>query len=250
MATNVNNIEVLKDLQERNKEFKQSWDWVHSSSKTPLIDEKSVTIGQGEKNSTNVAKLLKKYAKEGDLFYCTMLGIVRIKLPINDDDFYPIDITDYSGDSGVYQLREFGNWSKKGECVIFPTINQRDWSVWAYVREYNLCRTNEEYFNSRYHLTGNHTKTLDGVLLKDDDVSSIDTYYVEKRFTIDKKYDFETYQMVIVRTSIGDVWNATIYNRRDTNGDNFVIGYETAIKEGNILPYDEFKHLIGTMKEP
>lgn len=48
----------------------------------------------------NVADLLRKYAKDGEKLYCTMLGDVKLKLPISDNSFSPIRVQGITSNLG------------------------------------------------------------------------------------------------------------------------------------------------------
>lgn len=83
----------------------------------------------------NVAELLRKYAKVGEKLYCTMLGDVKLKLPITDNSFYPIRVQSITSKCGEYGLKDFGNYTEDGECLLFPSKDQRDWLKWREERE-------------------------------------------------------------------------------------------------------------------
>lgn len=89
-------------------------------------------------NKINVGELLRKYAKEDDVFYCSLCGNVKlynkriswdtfgmILQPIaNKKDFFKVDVY------GTY----LSSYSNK-EMILFPSKDQRDWAKWAEERE-------------------------------------------------------------------------------------------------------------------
>lgn len=72
----------------------------------------------------NIAKILKDCPK-GTLLYATVHGEVKLSR-ITSSENYPIEV---ELDSGADLFTEDGRmYPNKGECVLFPTKDQRDWS--------------------------------------------------------------------------------------------------------------------------
>lgn len=76
----------------------------------------------------NIADLLKKYAKEGDVFYTTIGGDIPF-LGIGRNGTIRIS------EDGWCDLESEGRLMPNGEMVIFPSKDQRDWSVWTKEKE-------------------------------------------------------------------------------------------------------------------
>jgi len=75
----------------------------------------------------NIAALLKQHAKKGDEFYTLLYGEVKLE-EVKDGDYGCIV---FSKDGEQNVLNFDGTWNSEGECVIFPSYDQRDWSEWA-----------------------------------------------------------------------------------------------------------------------
>lgn len=74
----------------------------------------------------NLVEILKNVPK-GTEFYCSVVGDCKF-LYISDNKDYPISIS-YSQGKDSMVLDEYGKEYKgKGECLLFPSKDQRDWS--------------------------------------------------------------------------------------------------------------------------
>ena len=83
----------------------------------------------------NIAELLKQHAKKGDEFYTLLYGEVKLE-EVKDGDYGCIVFSEKGcGEQNV--LNFDGTWNSEGEMVIFPSKDQRDWSVWAEEKEAN-----------------------------------------------------------------------------------------------------------------
>ena len=75
----------------------------------------------------NIAKIL-KYCPKGTKLYSLVDGEVTLK-DISDPDEYPIKVVTYNGDTKYYTKDGlFFTNRPGGECVLFPSKKQRDWS--------------------------------------------------------------------------------------------------------------------------
>lgn len=74
----------------------------------------------------NLVEILKD-CPEGTKLYSTVLGEVKL-CTVNCDNIYPICVKDNIGNTGW--LTSDGKFIEKfdGECVLFPSKDQRDWS--------------------------------------------------------------------------------------------------------------------------
>ena len=75
----------------------------------------------------NIAEIL-KYCPEGTKLYSTTHGEVVLKT-VHIDDMYPIVTVVYN--ESIVRFTEEGHYTKScpGECVLFPSEDQRDWST-------------------------------------------------------------------------------------------------------------------------
>lgn len=94
----------------------------------------------------NLCKILKDCPKDTKL-YCTFLGYVTFQCIKKDRIII-------KSDCGLYSLLEDGTFSPEGECVIFQSREQRDWSKF----KVPIKKFNPEEFQS-----------FDKVLIRDDD---------------------------------------------------------------------------------
>lgn len=84
----------------------------------------------------NVYEILRKYAKLGDKFYSLEHGecaLTAITSP-NRDNYYPIEMKTLDG--LVFVLTMDGNkYYGRGECILFPSKDQRDWQKFVDEKE-------------------------------------------------------------------------------------------------------------------
>lgn len=76
----------------------------------------------------NLVEIL-KYYPEGTKLYSTIYGDVELVRVYLDDDAYPIEIKIGEGSDIVYITNDgrlFDDF--QGECTLFPSKDQRDWS--------------------------------------------------------------------------------------------------------------------------
>lgn len=70
----------------------------------------------------NIAEIL-KYCNKGTKLYSTIFGDVYFQRVLDE---YLIEVTSNCG--AIHQFFPNGNYSLQGECVLFPSKDQRDWS--------------------------------------------------------------------------------------------------------------------------
>ena len=76
----------------------------------------------------NLVEILKDYP-EGTKLYSTVYGDVELVRVYLDDNTYPIEIKIDEGSDMIYITNDgrlFDDF--RGECTLFPSKNQRDWS--------------------------------------------------------------------------------------------------------------------------
>ena len=85
--------------------------------------------------SIDLTKILKKCTK-GTKLYSTVLGEVELE-GVTDSVNYPIIVKLNEGQLGLRTIETFTSDGRliatcEGECVLFPSRDQRDWSKFNY----------------------------------------------------------------------------------------------------------------------
>lgn len=91
----------------------------------------------------NLLKILRGH--EGEIFYCSYLGINVILKKLNE-----ITLTFNSHDAVENDITVFSNGAHcpQGECIIFPSKDQRDWNKWY--KEKTHLKTWSNYVYKHY----------------------------------------------------------------------------------------------------
>ena len=151
----------------------------------------------------------------GTVFYSTVYGEVGF-IKININDVYPIELDVYNKHTGsrvsIYYTKD-GKLSTVygGECTLFPSKNQRDWSKFK-----------------RFW-----------------DKSEVEESKVEK-FDINTLQPFDK---VLVRDFLNEDWMADFFERIDENDVHYNATCVTSHWK-QCIPYnDETKHLLGTRED-
>ena len=176
-----------------------------------------------------------KYCPVGWELYSSVIGEVSFK-EINNDEDYPI-IVDCE-DWGIERFTSEGKLYKKnnGECTLFPSKDQRDWSKFSapwYKPEESTTypSTEQRYWSKVITLWNNH--------------------YEKKYGKNERKEKFDpktliAFDKVLVRDGVGYKWNADFYSYK-------LVGRgHSCIDDVYIycIPYnDDTKHLLGTDSE-
>ena len=149
--------------------------------------------------------------------YSSVLGEVTFK-EITDDEDYPITVDCEKWGSESFTAEGKIYIKDNGECILFPSKDQRDWSKFS-AYWYNPEKKENEKFEP------NKNEKFDPNTLK-------------------------AFDKVIVRKAYVLYWSCDLfaYNYIDFNGDNksVCIGDDYSY----CIPYnDETKHLVGTTEE-
>lgn len=72
----------------------------------------------------NIAEILKDYPS-GTILYSPICG--ECKFISIDNDEYPINVQ--SGDKAFYSFTKEGKYIYNGECLLFPSKDNRDWNT-------------------------------------------------------------------------------------------------------------------------
>ena len=182
----------------------------------------------------DLTKILKDCPVGWEL-YSSVIGEVSFK-EINNDEDYPI-IVDCE-DWGIERFTSEGKLYKKnnGECTLFPSKDQRDWSKFSapwYKPEESTTypSTEQRYWSKVITLWNNH--------------------YEKKYGKNERKEKFDpktliAFDKVLVRDGVGYKWNADFYSYK-------LVGRgHSCIDDVYIycIPYnDDTKHLLGTDSE-
>lgn len=164
----------------------------------------------------DLTKIL-KYCPVGWELYSSVLGEVTFK-EITDDNDYPITVDCENWGSESFTAEGKLYIKDNGECILFPSKDQRDWSK----------------FSAYWYKNDEKEK---------------ETFEPNKK----EKFDPNTlkeFDKVIVRKAYCLYWSCDLfsYNYIDFNGDNksVCIGDNYCY----CIPYnDETKHLVGTRDE-
>ena len=172
----------------------------------------------------NIAQLLREYAKSGDKFYCTLYGDVKLSKVIDESSYECIYLIE-EGCGDEFTLNYDGTWNSLGECVIFPSCDQRDWQKWKEIKE---SQPDFRYKVGDHVLFDNQelgviTEANPAVFtvhyVKDDDFVE----YENRPFNNLKKIDHFDYNLlkifdpVLVRDA-GDLWGISHFSHIDDNG--------------------------------
>ena len=91
----------------------------------------------------NLCKILKGY--EGKTFYSPLIGKTVILGALNiEEESIEIYINE---DERVY-LYPDGTYYRGGECMLFPSKDQRDWNKWVEEQKRKVPKTWNDYINS------------------------------------------------------------------------------------------------------
>lgn len=195
----------------------------------------------------NLAELLQD-VPIGTKFYCTVIGEVEFR----GLDYDSLDIFDE--ECNFVPIDNFGRYSRRGECVLFPSKDQRDWDVWKEEQD----KKNESPFK-----IGDYAKDRNGEIYKIIELKGANecvVHYLTEDVTSPAKCEcltkidkypisrFQPFDKVLCRHLDKDNWKAQFFSHIDT-GDREYPFYAT-FSYRYCIPYNsETKHLVGTTKE-
>lgn len=111
--------------------YPKGQDWVRQEDLIPYSETKT---NETMNENINLCELLKGH--KGEKFYHAILGRYVKLYSIHGDV-----ITFYER---VYSLGKYGEYFKGGECMLFPSKDQRDWNKWAEEPKPKVPKTWEE----------------------------------------------------------------------------------------------------------
>ena len=202
---------------------------------------------------TNLVEILKN-APKGLELYSPVGGKVKL-YSVKPNDIYPIVVENSL--KNIYWFDEYGRINEKGECLLFPSKENRDWNGWqkmlfkeghfiTYIGKCTLITSKvpkcgfpkeDDYLGSRFA-----TKREIEIYNQYNNKEIIHNIE-DKPFTID---DFKPFDKVLGFT--GYSWRIDLFS----NYDKFEIYRYKCIADcyKKCIPYnDETKHLLGTIEE-
>ena len=179
----------------------------------------------------DLTKILKDCPEDTKL-YSPIFGVVELVKVHNDGD-YPIEVrlSDNALDSFTKDGRIFTDYD--GECVLFPSKKQRDWSKFKAVKKW--CEFDRLYTEEGQIL-------LDAIKEKD--------YKWNKKPKFDPK-TLQPFDKVLVRDDHNQKWECSLFSYINII-DDIYYPYFTIINAGYkyCIPYNsDTKHLVGTNEE-
>lgn len=93
----------------------------------------------------NLVEILKNVPK-GTKLYSTILGIVYFD-SIGNDAYYPIRIKTCDGAVAFLSKEGLYNFGYDGECTLFPSKENRDWSTFKVENKNGDSLTEENHYN-------------------------------------------------------------------------------------------------------
>ena len=196
----------------------------------------------------NIADLLRKYAKEGDIFYTTIGGNVPL-IGIGRNGSIQIS------EDGWCDLDEEGRLMHDGEMVIFPSKDQRDWTQWAAEKAMAIRRSQLEAGDyvtykggwGRIKSYGGKTMTEVCVYGNDNNILWLSRSLLSKLDHFDSKL-LKPFDKVLVRDADGRTWFSDFFGYKRVNAKEFHCLNGISWKQ--CVPYNtETEHLLGTSDE-
>lgn len=199
----------------------------------------------------DIAEILSKYAKQYDTFYTLTNGEAQFHEVKNDA------ILLYDRNEELVEFNRYGELCCGGECLIFPSKEQRDWGVWVNEKRERLPLCVGDYVEYRDKQYVVETEEDEegkveicpiigrGVIT----ISSLLTKFCNK---FDDK-QLRPFDSVLVRDYDNVNWRADIFSHIRTDKGNDAEDYrymciDTAVRQ--CIPYnDETRGLVGTTEE-
>ena len=216
-----------------------------------------------------------KVVPKGTKLYSTTHGDVRFDYVDLNSKLYSICCRDIHGT--VLSFTKEGKWrySCPGECVLFPSSEQRDWNKFKIGDEiYNKLQEAGYFLNSETNLVEKYkfnigdkvqdkvTKQIytiydiehDKYKVKENIQCYLFAEYQEQYELYQEKFDINNlkpYDKVLVRCGDSSVWEPQLFSRLDINLKNhankFVVIGICSMPQ--CIPYEGNEHLDGTTND-
>ena len=231
----------------------------------------------------NIAKIL-KYCPKGTKLYSLVDGEVTLK-DISDPDEYPIKVVTYNGDTKYYTKDGlFFTNRPGGECVLFPSKEQRDWSkfkipvkkgdimmkpngIYPFISngiingyggfEYIcglLCPSNHLQINDLSDIS--HTWTYDFCIPASkeakkelfDKMKEAGYKWNTDTLKLEKIRRFKPFDRVLVGNQTGEKWSVNLFSHYE---EDKIFPYVCLDgKYHHCIPYENHEYLVGTTINP
>lgn len=229
----------------------------------------------------NIAEIL-KYCPKGTKLYSTIFGEVIFKR-VSSDKNYPIKVKNWNNETCVFT--EEGKYLSpyKGECLLFPSKDQRDWNEFKIpVKKGDIMMQVDgtlPFIASGESTIDNYPKYICGITdggnfkINKDNYGWTNEFYIpateevkEKLFEAIKeagyKWNSETLELekmeeikfkpfdkVLVRDTHERPWLASLFSNYNNNSTSYKF---TCVSNGSYrycIPYEGNEHLLGTCKD-
>lgn len=225
----------------------------------------------------NIAEIL-KYCPKGTKLYSTIFGEVIFER-VSSDETYPIKVKNWNNETCVFT--EEGKYLSpyKGECILFPSKDQRDWNEFKIpVKKGDIMMQVDgtlPFIASGESTIDNYPKYICGITdggnfkINEDNYSWTNEFYIpateevkEKLFeaikeagykwnseTLELERVFKSFDSVLVRNSEDSDWELNLfsYYRKEAECDYYVCLNGFRFKY--CIHYEGNEHLLGTCKD-
>lgn len=228
----------------------------------------------------NIAEIL-KYCPKGTKLYSTIFGEV-IFGRVSSDKTYPIKVKNLNNETCVFT--EEGKYISpyKGECLLFPSKEQRDWSKFRIpVKRGDIMMSIDgrtPFIASGKVTIDNNPKYICGITVTGNFTTSnnfywTDEFYIPASEEVKKKLfkamkeagykwnsetlelekmeeiKFKPFDKVLVRDTHERPWLASLFSNYNNNSTSYKF---TCVSNGSYrycIPYEGNEHLAGTCKD-
>jgi hypothetical protein len=167
----------------------------------------------------NIYNLLKAHAANGELLYSTCYGIVAFHSLCPNGK---IRVSDPEDSYKIYDFTEFGQLLPSGECLLFPSITQRDWNKYVEERKNETFKVGDyvKFDGHQYKIIGAPVATLCGEvgqfrlmpLVTNFGDNSVKISVGENTHINSFDYDeMRPYDKVLVRQNTNDRWLTALF---------------------------------------
>lgn len=209
----------------------------------------------------NLIEILKDCPK-GIKLYSTIYGDVELAGVYLDDNIYPIEIKIDEGSDMICITNDgrlFGDF--RGECTLFPSRDQRDWSKFKVKKP--KFKVGDKIVNiPRKHMGILGTQGIISKITDDKYIFTNGSYiFISNQgsweLVHDKKPRFnpntlKPFDKVLVRLTKDGIWNVTFFSHYDKEVKWGCYPFVTTSSKSYsmCIPYnDKTKHLVGTSEE-
>ncbi|HPX44836.1 MAG TPA: hypothetical protein PK626_00390 [Bacteroidales bacterium] len=194
----------------------------------------------------NLIEILKNVPK-GTKLYSPIFG--ECELNVVSDNFICV-----SGKHGGYLYKDGTYYEGCGECLLFPSKENRDWSTFKIEKEdFSVGDYVKVKSSDKVYLIKQIKET--GVLVSDIINSSNDFEFpIDKSIISEKvtKFDpkwLKPFDRILVRNEDSTIWIATLFSHIDNKEQSSYVTIDGFLRKFCIPFNAETKHLVGTSDE-